>query len=259
MRPGSSDPATLDAERKTNLADVTLDETGAGGFLASRFLLDRKPFNDDRVRRAIHLAIDRAALVDALYPPMDGRAVRAAHRPDRAGHASAGPSRPHDLRVASRAIAADRGGPRRRRSRREAALGTRAAGAATVDLRIVFAGVPKAIPERAVERRSRASSPACWESTSTPGTVDASGYAVIASALGGNIDGATEGVAPFTLMFEDGGVDIDSWLFPHFRSGQPMNTYRLQDPQLDALLDKSRRRVRQRGAPKVWGWTSRTI
>ena len=31
-------------------------------FLASRFLLDRAPFNDDRVRRAIHLAIDRAAL-----------------------------------------------------------------------------------------------------------------------------------------------------------------------------------------------------
>ena len=47
-------------------------------------------------------------------------------------------------------------------------------------------------------------------------------------------------MAPLTFAIEDGGVDMDDWLYPHFRSGQAMNSYRLQDPRLDALLDRSR-------------------
>jgi hypothetical protein len=54
------------------------------------------------------------------------------------------------------------------------------------------------------------------------------------------MEGATEGALTFTFNFEDGGVDLDDWLYPHFRSGETMNTYRLQDPQLDALLDAQR-------------------
>src|SRR4029077_1074780 len=69
---GFSDPAALDMERKTNLADITLEETDAASVLAARLLLDRAPFLDDRVRRAVHLALDRRALIDLLYPTMDG-------------------------------------------------------------------------------------------------------------------------------------------------------------------------------------------
>jgi hypothetical protein len=31
-------------------------------------------------------------------------------------------------------------------------------------------------------------------------------------------------VTPFTFAFEDGGVDIDDWLYPHYSSGQAMNS-----------------------------------
>lgn len=232
---GFADPAMLDIERKTNLADIALDETGAGGFVASRFLLDRKPFNDDRVRRAIHLAIDRAALIDLLYPPMDGRASaqlsgpiapvmdRWSIAPDdlarRPGYRSDAGSRAEDVRTAKQLWAA-------------------AVGTGFVELRIIFAGVPKAIPGRAIEAITRQLAEVL--SAKVTAQTDPTGQTLIAAALVRNVEGATEGVAPLTFAIEDGGVDMDDWLYPHFRSGQAMNSYRLQDPRLDAMLDRSR-------------------
>src|SRR5439155_2716800 len=69
---------------------------------------------------------------------------------------------------------------------------------------------------------------------------DPSGEELIISVFGRNLDGATEGVAPFTLAFEGEGADLDDWLYPNFHTGETMNTYRLQDPQLDTLLERSR-------------------
>jgi hypothetical protein len=62
----------------------------------------------------------------------------------------------------------------------------------------------------------------------------------VLSRLNHNIDGAAGDVVPFTLALEDGGVDLDEWLYGQYRSGAPMNTYRLQDATLDAMLDRQR-------------------
>ena len=233
---GFPDPAALSTEQKTNLADIALGETDAGGLLGCRLLLDRGPFNDDRVRRAIHLAVDRKAMVDLLYPDMDGRpsaklsgpvapamgawalspddlAKRPGYRSDDAGRAA-------DIAEAKKLFAAAT-------SDRPTLL----------DVKVVFGGVPKAIPERAVaalQQQLRAIG------INVVPVIDPSGFGLIAVALGRNIDGATEGVTPFTFMLEDGGVDINDWLYPHFRSEQRLNSYRLQDSQLDTMLDKSR-------------------
>lgn len=230
------DPAVLDAERKTNLADIAIEEIDAGGILASRLLLDRAPFNDDRVRRALHLAIDRGALSDLLYPPMD----------DRPSARLSGPIAPGSERFAIDAAAlARRAGYRKDAGGRAEDLATAkqlwsaAVGdGAITGLRILFSGAPAIIGERATDALKRQLQDALGVRVQTQ--VDPSGGVLIANAFLRNIDGATEGVAPFTFMIEDGGVDLDDWLYPHFRSGQPMNTYRLQDPQLDSLLDKSR-------------------
>ncbi len=230
---GFVDPAALDLERKTNLDDIVLEETDAGGVLASRFLLDRPPFADDRARRAIHLAIDRQALLALLYPPMDGNpsaklsgpippALNRWAIPDDELRTLPGyrPERAEDIAEAKR-------------------LWSAAAGDTAIrELHIFFAGVPKIIPDRAVAAVQRQLQEALGV-TVVP-QIDASGNAIIGSALGRNLDGATEGIVPFTFGFEDGGVDLDDCLYPHFRSGQPHNTYRLQDPTLDAQLDKQR-------------------
>ncbi|TAK62993.1 MAG: ABC transporter substrate-binding protein [Dehalococcoidia bacterium] len=233
---GFPDPATVATEQKTNLADIALGETDGGGLLASRLLLDRAPFNDDRVRRAIHLAVDRKALIELLYPAMDGRpsakltgpvapAMGAwALSPDdlskRPGYRDDATGRAEDIAEAKKLFAA--------------ATGDRPT---LIDVKVVFGGVPKAIPDRAVAALQQQLRPI---GLNVVPVLDPSGFGLIDVALGRNIDGATEGVAPFTFMLEDGGVDIDDWLYPHFRSDQRMNSYRLQDAQLDGMLDKSR-------------------
>lgn len=230
---GFTDPEALGRALATNLSDIVLEEQMAGGILASRFLIDRPPFRDDRVRRAIHLAIDRPALADLLYPPLDGRRsadLSGAVAPAMGDCAPAGDvlarrpgygtSREADIAEAKKLWAA--------------ALGDAPIG----ELPVFFAGIPRVIPERAIAAISRMLSDVLGAQIRA--TIDTSGTAVIGSALGKNIEGATEGTVSFTFMLEDGGVDLDEWLYPHFRSGQPMNTYRLQDPTLDAMLDKQR-------------------
>jgi len=234
---GFSDPAVLDTERKTNLADIVLEETDAGAILASRLLLDRAPFKDDRVRRAFHLATDRGAIMNLLYPAVDGGrasaklsgpvapamqqwAIADADLRKRPGYRSDDAGRAADIQEAKQLWAA--------------ALGDGPVG----DVRVLFAGIPKAFVDRAMPAFQRQLLDALG--LNIVPIVDPSGYALIASSLGRNIDGAAEGVTLCTFALEDGGDDVDDWLYPHFRSGQPMNTYRLQDAQLDAMLDKQR-------------------
>lgn len=233
---GFGDVTVLDEEHKTNLSNIVLEETDAAGLLASRFLLDRAPFKDDRVRRAVHLAVDRAGLAALLYPPINERpsarltgpvapamGAWAIAQPDllrRPGYRSDSEGRAGDITAA--------------RQLWSAAMGDGAAG----PLRVLFAGIPRAIPERAVAFVQRQLQEALGLEIEP--AVDPSGYLLIAAALERNLEAATEGVTTFTFGFEDGGLDIDDWLYPRFRSGQPQNTYRLQDAQLDAMLDKLR-------------------
>jgi peptide/nickel transport system substrate-binding protein len=234
---GFSDPAVLDSERKTNLADIALEETDAGGILASRLLLDRAPFKDDRVRRAVHLAIDRNAIIDLLYPAVDGGrasarltgpvapamrqwAIGDADLSKHPGYRGDDAGRADDVRKAKQLW--------------EAALGDAPIG----DVHVLFAGIPKTFVDKAMPALQQQLQSALG--LNIVPVVDPSGYALIAASLGRNIEGAAEGVTLCTFAMEDGGNDLDDWLYPHFRSGQPMNTYRLQDAQLDAMLDKQR-------------------
>lgn len=230
---GFLDPMALDLARTTNLADIFLEEGDAGGLLASRFLLDRPPFNDDRVRRAVHLAIDRAALVALMHPPMAGRPsarLSGPIAPAMARWALAEDDllkRPGyiDDRAASVAEA---------KQLWAAALGD----APMTELRVLFASVPRTIPEMAVAAVQRQLSEALG--VVVVPQIDPSGDALTAAGLRRNIEGAADGVVAFTFGFEDGGVDLDDWVYGQFRGGAPGNTYRLQDAALDALLERQR-------------------
>ncbi len=232
---GFLDPATLDSERKTNLADISAEETDAGGFLACRLLLDRAPFKDDRARRALHLAIDRGALIDLLYAASDGRPSAKLSGPiapvmDRWSITQDDLRRRPGYRYDAQGRAADIAQAKQLWS---AALGEGAA-----ELKILFAGAPKIIPDRAVDAVKRQLRDALGANVTAQ--VDASGQVILGTALTRNLGSATDGVVSFSFALDDGGVDLDDWLFTQFRSGQSQNTYRLQDPQLDAMLDKSR-------------------
>lgn len=229
-----TDVAALAREQKTNLADILLEQTDAGGVLASRLLLDRAPFKDDRVRRALHLAVDRRALASALYPALDGTASAKLS-------GSVAPVSPWALDPAELLKRPGyRGGAGRDQDVREAKQLWAAAGGSVGigDLRMSVAGVPAVLGSKAADLLQQGLQQTLGVKL-IAGT-DASGYAFIAAALRRNLAAASEGVVPFTLAFEDGGVDLDEWLYAQYRSGQSQNTYRLQDATLDAMLDKQR-------------------
>ncbi len=227
------DTESLGHERTTNLGDIAIHEQVAGGVLASRLLLDRAPFRDDRVRRALHLAIDRRGIADLLYPALAGEP----------SSRLAGPVGPAFTRWALTGDdLARRPGYRSEHAADVAEakqLWAAALGDAPVaDIVLFFAGIPRTLPEiaaAAIERQVRDAL-----GVNVVLHTDRSGDAVVRAALRRNIESATEGVAACTFMFEDGGPDLDDWL-ASFRSGHAGNTYRLQDATLDAQIDRQRR------------------
>lgn len=230
------DPAALDNARKTNLSDIRLEETDSGHIIALRLLLDRGLYKDDRARRALHLALDRQALLDILYPAFDGRASARLSGPVApAMHGIA-----LDADTLARTPGYRTGDARLDDVATARQLWAAATGGAPTAVGIAFAGRPGIIPARAMDAIKRQVEDALGPGVTVAGAADPSGYAVIASSLIRNLEGATDGVVPATFMLEDGGVDLDDWLFAQFRSGGSLNTYRLQDAQLDAMLDRQR-------------------
>jgi ABC-type transport system substrate-binding protein len=227
------DPAAFDRARTTNLVDIIAEERDGGGLLASRLLADRPPFQDDRARRAIHLAVDRRALAALLLPPAGN---------DRSSRLS-GPIAPALDRWAladeelSRLPGYD---DERTQAIAEARqLWSASQGEAPItELRIFVAGAPRTLGELGAAALSRQLREALGVNVVT--SVDPTGDALIASGLRLNVEGAADGAVAFTFAFEDGGVDLDDCLYGLFRSGEPGNTFRLQDATLDAMLDRQR-------------------
>lgn len=233
---GFVDQTELATAHKTNLEDIALQEIDAGAIIGLRLLLDRPPFLDDRARKALHLAIDRTAIAEAMYPEVDGAPsarLTGAIAPGAARWALDGETlaRKPGYRTDTEGRANDLAEAR--------ALWQAATGPDAVDLPIAFAGIPRVIPDRAVETLRTQLREALGVNVIS--RVDPAGQVVIGNALLRNLESATEGAVTCAFIVEDGGVDLDDWLYPHFHSGGATNTYRLQDPQLDDLLDAQRR------------------
>lgn len=227
-----SDVEQFERVRATTLADVSIDEAESGCVLASRLLVDRAPFKDDRIRRAVHLAIDRRALAAVLYPPFDGRdsaRLSGPIPPALSRWAISG-----DKLVKTAAYREDRAAAiAEAKQLMSAALGDGVIAAVPA----IFAGVPKAIAGPAAEAVRR-------QLAETIGmrlvpVIDPTGDVLLGGALRRNVEGAAEGAVLFTFGLEGAGADLDDHVY-QFRSGQTANTYRNEDATLDDMIDRQR-------------------
>ncbi|MBI1884926.1 MAG: ABC transporter substrate-binding protein [Chloroflexi bacterium] len=194
-------------------------------FLNTRFKTYCPPYNDWRVRRAVHLATDRQQIIDTVWAGsglMQGPV----------GIASAKWVLPRQELMA---LPGYRQGPERDEDLAEARQLYQAAG--SPPLQIIFLDQPAYIPSFA------------------PSYVNG-----LAQVLGGRVEflvrgpgQIAEGVLrgcdqmPFIWGFDNGWIDLDDWVYPYFHSRGSKNSFKdpqrrqeVFDGELDALLDAQR-------------------
>jgi peptide/nickel transport system substrate-binding protein len=195
------------------------------GWIGTRFKLHCKPFDDVRVRKAIHLATERQQIVDVIgsgewkmQGPV-GQAIESWAIPydellTLPGYRQSGTDRTADIKE-GRALYEAAGSP---------------------DLpEIVFASLPDYIPNFIGTYKRFMS-----ENLGIPVDklrITKEPYQRIAELVA---DDTCERGA-MVWGFDNGWIDLDDWVFPYFHSTGSKNTFRLNDPDLDLLLEAQRR------------------
>jgi ABC-type transport system substrate-binding protein len=105
-------------------------------------------------------------------------------------------------------------------------------------LKVLFAGVPSYIPNKAVPEFKRQLQETLG--VTVEDTVDPTGYTSLAQAQLQDAADADSGTSPFTWGYDNGWIDLDDWLYPYFHTGGTKNSFLRSDPNLDTMLDQQR-------------------
>jgi peptide/nickel transport system substrate-binding protein len=191
-------------------------DAGFSAWVNIRLVVDRPPFNDPRLRRAIHLATDRQQIIDAFWQgwgrfhgpvnPMLHWALPEQELLSRPGYRT-GPGREEDMREARRLYEA----------------------AGRPPLEVTFSNLPPYIGEYAPIYQRHLQ------------TVLGAAVTVRVVPQHELAEGHLRGTLPFTFAYDNGWIDLDDWTYPYFHSRGTKNSFRLSDPQLDRLLEAQRR------------------
>jgi peptide/nickel transport system substrate-binding protein len=196
---------------------LTSVDAGFSAWVKAAFLVDQPPYNDLKVRKAIHLATDRRQIVDALWQGYGlpqgpvGWALKQWALPQEELLTLPG------YRV---------GTAERQEDEQEARRLYEAAG--SPDLFITFGDQPGYVPAFAPQYKRKLE-----EVLGAKVDYQVRSYAIMNEA---NV----RGEMPFTWRYDNGWIDLDDWVYPNFRSGSSANVSHVSDPQLDSLLDAQR-------------------
>lgn len=193
-------------------------DVGFAAWLNSRFVVDRPPFNDLRVRKAIHLAADRRQIIDALFqgsarmqgpisPVLSRWALPEEELLSMPGYRADPALREQDIREA-RQMYEQAGSP---------------------PIHMTFADQPDYVPSYAEQFRRQLES-----ALGGKVTTEIRGYIQIS-------EGTARGDMAMTWQYDNGWIDPDEWLYAFFHSRGTKNSFRYGDAQLDALLEAQRR------------------
>ncbi len=206
---------------KEEIPDLLLFMGHTSGWVNSRLKTYCPPFDDPRVRKALHLAVDRQQVVDVI-----GSGQWKMQGP--VGGAIKYWALPEDELMA---LPGYRQGPEREQDIAEARALFEAAG--SPDLPQVWnADTPNYIPRFMPT----------WVETMKRNLglgnirTQTNSYSRIAEGLLRGCDQIAMGWA-----FDNGWIDLDDWVYPYFRTGASKNSFKVSDPALDELLDDQRR------------------
>jgi ABC-type transport system substrate-binding protein len=244
----------VDATQEAALLDKQVDDTGfeddantdrvggdaskfriigqpTAGWVNSRlWLSDKSVFKDFRLRKALHLAIDRKRIGEQIFPAAPGRRGFQLQAP--VGFAMPRWSLPLDELESLPGYRSDK-----TEDIAEAkALWQAANGPSSLD--ILFAGIPTYIPQKALPEMKRQLKEALGVDVREE--VDPTGYTKLAQCLLRNTADAGSDTCAFTWGFDNGWIDLDDWVYPYFYTGGTKNSFLLSDPTLDEMLDKQR-------------------
>ena len=208
---------------KNEFPELVFQRQQVSGWVNTRLKLFCKPFDDWRVRRALHLAVDRQNVVDVIgsgtwkkVGPV-GSAIKLWALPD------------EELL----SLPGYRFGPEREEDIKEARQLYEAAGKPEIPM-IWFADVPDYIRRFATTYIEGIRQTLGMESDIKFQTVP---YSRIAEGL---LKEECDQAA-MTWGFDNGWIDLDDWVYPYFRTGGPKNSFKVSDPELDQMLDAQRR------------------
>jgi peptide/nickel transport system substrate-binding protein len=194
------------------------------GWIGTRFKVFCQPFDDVRVRKAIHLATERQQIVDVIgsgewkmQGPVGGAISYWALPEDELyaspGYRQATADRETDITEARRLF--------------------EAAGSPELP-QVWFADIPSYIPNF-IGTWKQFMNKNLGVSVDSLRTLSQS-YSRIAEALA---DPSCD-LNSMYWGFDNGWIDLDDWVYPYFHSTGSKNSFRLKDPDLDVLLDKQR-------------------
>jgi peptide/nickel transport system substrate-binding protein len=229
---GFADDSTTQRVAKNN--GMVFTESGTAGFLNTRLWMSEKsPFKDFRLRKAMHLAVDRERIGQQMYPgapglksflvvgpvsyPITAFAIPQNELEKRPGYRSDKQGRDEDIAEAKKLWAA---------------------GSGPSSAKMIFAGIPAYIPDKAMPEFKRQMQEVLGLKIEE--TVDPTGYNGLAQAFLHAAQDETEGSFPSSWGFDNGWIDLDDWLYPYFHTGGTKNSFLLSDAQLDAKLDAQR-------------------
>jgi peptide/nickel transport system substrate-binding protein len=195
------------------------------GWIGTRFKMFCQPFDDVRVRKAIHLATERQQIVDVI-----GSGEWKMQGP--IGGAIAYWALPEDELLASPGYR--QGSAEREEDIKNARQLFDAAGSPELP-QVWFADIPSYIPNFIGTWKQFMNKNLGIEVNKLR-TLSQS-YSRIAEALS---DDSCD-LASMYWGFDNGWIDLDDWVYPYFHSTGSKNSFRLSDPDLDKLLDAQRR------------------
>ncbi len=206
---------------KRDMPELVLHRVQLTPWVNSRLKTHCPPFNDVRVRKALHLATDREQIIDVLWkgearpvgPVGTGIKYWALPQEELEGL-------PGYRRVP----------PERERDIAEARAAYEAAGSPEIPP-IWAADIPFYIPEfmptyAETLRRNLG--------TSVRTVIQS--YARVSEAYQRDCN-----QAPMTWVFDNGWIDLDDWVYPYFHSRGSRNSFGASDAELDGMLEAQRR------------------